>query len=247
MTESKDGGFGDGTQNQGRGQDPGAARYGNFMNYYSFNPPKNRMKNIPEDLLKKLEHTESPVTILDIGCNAGDLTSAMFHAFSGQDHDIRVLGVDLDHKLIDRAKENFMVRDQIEFESVDVMGDRFQENVDKFLRRQKRSKFDLVTVFSVTMWVHLNHGDKGLEELVRRLFGVSRYLLLEPQPWKCYQTAARRMRKLGKEEFEEMNQLKIRGPGVDQEIIDMFTKMGCSVVDNFGESKWNRKLVLLKT
>ena len=55
------------------------------------------------------------------------------------------------------------------------------------------------------------------------------------------------MRKLGKEEFEEMNQLKIRGPAVDQEIIDMFTKMGCNVVDTFGESKWKRKLVLLKT
>ena len=71
MSESEDGCFMDETQNQGRGQDPGAARYGNFINYYSFNPPKNRMKNIPEDLLKRMEHTESPVTILDIGCNAG--------------------------------------------------------------------------------------------------------------------------------------------------------------------------------
>ena len=140
-----------------------------------------------------------------------------------------------------------MVKDLIEFETVDIMGDRFLEDVDKFLRRQKRSKFDLVSVFSVTMWVHLNHGDKGLEELVRRLCCVARYILLEPQPWKCYQTAARRMRKLGKEEFKEMNLLKIRGPGVDQEIVDMFSKRGCDVVDNLGESEWNRKLVLIKT
>ena len=59
------------TQDKDRGEDPGAARFGNFINYYSFNPPENRMKNIPGDLLNRLEHTESPVTILDIGCNAG--------------------------------------------------------------------------------------------------------------------------------------------------------------------------------
>ena len=171
----------------------------------------------------------------------------MFRAFSGSDQHVRVLGVDLDQKLVDRAKKNFTVEDQLEFESVDIMADSFQEDVDKFLRRHKRSKFDLVTVFSVTMWVHLNHGDQGLEEMVRRLCGVSRYILVEPQPWKCYQTAARRMRKLGQQEFQEMNQLKIRGPGVDQEIVEMFTKRGCDVVENFGESEWNRKLVLIKT
>ena len=59
------------TQDKDRGDDPGAARFGNFINYYSFNPPENRMKNIPGDLLNRLELTESPVTILDIGCNAG--------------------------------------------------------------------------------------------------------------------------------------------------------------------------------
>ena len=53
------------------GEDPGAARFGNFINYYSFNPPENRMKTIPEDLLSRLDLRESPVTILDIGCNAG--------------------------------------------------------------------------------------------------------------------------------------------------------------------------------
>ena len=229
-----------------KGKDPGAARFGNFINYYSFNPPENRMKNIPGDLLSKLEHTESPVTVLDIGCNAGDLTSSIFRVFSGSDHQVRILGVDIDQNLVDRAKKNFMVKDQLEFENVDIMADSFQEDVFKFLRRYKRSKFDLVTVFSVTMWVHLNHGDTGLEEMVRRLCGVSRYILLEPQPWKCYQTAARRMRKLGQEEFKEMNQMKIRGPGVDQKIVEMFIKLGCVVVEDFGESEWNRKLVLIK-
>ena len=41
------------------------------------------------------------------------------------------------------------------------------------------------------MWVHLNHGEAGLTRLLELVAGYSDYLLLEPQPWKCYQTAAR--------------------------------------------------------
>ena len=54
------------------------------------------------------------------------------------------------------------------------------------------------------------------------------------------------MRKLGKQEFEEMKNLKFRGPGVDQEIVNLFVKEGLNIVADFGESKWNRKLILFK-
>lgn len=53
--------------------DPGAAPYGNFINYYSFNPPENRLSLIPASLLQDLgcrdEH--QPTLILDVGCNSG--------------------------------------------------------------------------------------------------------------------------------------------------------------------------------
>ena len=55
------------------------------------------------------------------------------------------------------------------------------------------------------------------------------------------------MRKLGKQEFEELARLEVRGPGVDQQIVEMFLSRGCQLLADFGESKWNRKLVLLKT
>ena len=55
------------------------------------------------------------------------------------------------------------------------------------------------------------------------------------------------MRKLGKQEFEELARLQVRGPGVDQLIVEMFLSRGCQLLADFGESKWNRKLVLLKT
>jgi hypothetical protein len=44
---------------------------------------------------------------------------------------------------------------------------------------------------SVTMWIHLNHGDDGLSRFLEVVASYTHYLLLEPQPWKCYQTAAR--------------------------------------------------------
>ena len=51
-------------------KDPGAARLGNFINYYSFNPAENRVKHLPKDLLRKTG-SEDPILCLDIGSNSG--------------------------------------------------------------------------------------------------------------------------------------------------------------------------------
>lgn len=53
--------------------DPGAAPYGNFINYYSFNPPENRLSLIPASLLHDLDYRDEHQTtlILDVGCNSG--------------------------------------------------------------------------------------------------------------------------------------------------------------------------------
>ena len=49
----------------------------------------------------------------------------------------------------------------------------------------------IIIIFSVTMWIHLHHGDVGLGRFLQLISGFGDYILLEPQPWKCYQTAAR--------------------------------------------------------
>lgn len=53
--------------------EPGSARYGNFINYYSFNPPERRVKLIPATFLRdcfgSCEH--GTLLALDIGCNSG--------------------------------------------------------------------------------------------------------------------------------------------------------------------------------
>lgn len=53
--------------------DPGAAPYGNFINYYTFNPPENRLSLIPATLLQDLGFSDGRQTtlILDVGCNSG--------------------------------------------------------------------------------------------------------------------------------------------------------------------------------
>ena len=157
-----------------------------------------------------------------------------------------MLGVDLDPLLVERAANKFSQTDKLEFRHLDILGAGVTPQLEKYLASQDRTKFDLVSVFSVTMWVHINHGDEALEEMVRRLVGLARFVLVEPQPWKCYQTAARRMRKLGKEEFPALKHLKMRGPGVDLQIVQLFKDSGMELVQDFGESKWSRKLVLLR-
>lgn len=54
-------------------QDPGAAPYGNFINYYTFNPPENRLSLIPPTLLQEIGLNPSTKTVLmlDVGCNSG--------------------------------------------------------------------------------------------------------------------------------------------------------------------------------
>ena len=64
-----------------------------------------------------------------------------------------MLGVDLDDKLVERAVTNFTIEDKLEFKPLDIMSDTFTEDIGHFLQKYNKTKFDLVTVFSVTMWV----------------------------------------------------------------------------------------------
>jgi len=53
--------------------EPGSARYGNFINYYSFNPPSRRLQLIPTTFLDDCFGSSDGDTLLalDVGCNSG--------------------------------------------------------------------------------------------------------------------------------------------------------------------------------
>lgn len=53
--------------------DSGASRFGNFINYYQFNPPENRLRLLPSHIWN-IEH-DKDVVCFDIGCNVGVCTA----------------------------------------------------------------------------------------------------------------------------------------------------------------------------
>lgn len=55
------------------GFDPGAMMFGNFINYYQFHPPEDRIKLLTSHIWEQLEleKQEGPIVCLDVGCNCG--------------------------------------------------------------------------------------------------------------------------------------------------------------------------------
>ena len=162
-----------------------------------------------------------------------------------ESNDMVIHGIDVDPKLIERAKEKAKNRDNVSFECADIMEDD-KSGLEKVLTKQGRDKFDFVFCFSVSMWIHLNHGDQGLVDFIEKLSQLAKFVVLEPQPWKCYQTAARRMRKLGKPEFQHMKDMKHTKEDLEPFILKTCKTSGLSVVEEFGKTDWKRRIILMK-
>ncbi|XP_077386967.1 pre-miRNA 5'-monophosphate methyltransferase [Festucalex cinctus] len=228
--------------------EPGAALFGNFINYYTFNPPENRLSLIPSTLLLDLGYNDSRQTtlLLDVGCNSGELSIALYKHLveTPGETNVHLLGMDLDESLIRRARENNPLKGGVTFAQLDITGD--CAPLREHLARYGRSSFHLTLCLAVTMWVHLNHGDAGLLRLLSRLAELSRHLLLEAQPWKCYRSAARRLRKLGRSNFDHFKSLKVRGDVSEQAREHLEKHCDMELVRSFGSTAWDRNLLLFK-
>lgn len=194
-------------------KDAGVAQYGNFINYYSFNSAEERLNLLPTHVWSQVA-TDDPsdtFVILDIGCNAGNFTQLLL-GFIGHNlkpkKNVHILGIDLDDGLIARAIEHNQFPDNVTYSCLNIM-DCTEQSFAGHLNLFGKTKFDAVFCLSLTMWIHLNHGDDGLMQFLRKVTKLSKLLVIEPQPWKCYATAVKRMKKVDFG-FEKFEHLKLR-------------------------------------
>ncbi|XP_010225338.1 PREDICTED: pre-miRNA 5'-monophosphate methyltransferase, partial [Tinamus guttatus] len=165
----------------------------------------------------------------------------------GAGQDLNLLCCDIDAELIERARSSSPFPASISFAQLDIMDSGAREPLlSSHLRRFGRAAFDIGFCMSVTMWIHLNHGDSGLVAFLAFLASLCRYLLVEPQPWKCYRAAARRLRRLGRNDFDHFRSLAIHGD-MAARITEILTKdCAMDLVCCFGSTSWDRSLLLFK-
>ncbi|CAJ0958194.1 unnamed protein product [Ranitomeya imitator] len=153
---------------------------------------------------------------------------------------------DIDPDLITRAQSTNPHPDAITFCTLDITEAPSLGSLYSYLDRFGQNSFHIGFCMSITMWIHLNHGDRGLVEFLKRLKTMCDYLLIEPQPWKCYRSAARRLRKLGRQDFDHFHMLSIHGD-MEKEITKLMIEDGSSkLIHRFGTTSWDRSLLLFK-
>eukprot|EP01039_Chlorochromonas_danica_P011077 gene11077-12336_t len=184
--------------------------YGNYHKYYTFHSASSRI-----DLLRgrgffrstwQAQGQPALFRLLDIGCNEGDLSmdlAALACEELPEDVRCEVVGADIDSSLIalaqsKQAPPSIQSRVSSRFFAVDFLDIISVEKLKEEVAREEG--FHVVSIFSTTMWIHINHGDEGLHKFFQHALSFlspAGSFLVEPQPTKCYRSAAKRCRKLG--------------------------------------------------
>ena len=96
------------------------------------------------------------------------------------------------------------------------------------------------------MWIHLNHGDQGLEDFLSALCQWGDNVVVEPQPWKCYRNAVRRAKKTKSQPFVLYDSLRYRTNIVDDIQNILGVKLGMHLHAHMGRSQWDRPVLWYK-
>ncbi|GLV45773.1 uncharacterized protein CBL_02793 [Carabus blaptoides fortunei] len=181
------------------------------------------------------------------GDNPGaDLTISLLEFFKQNvcqaDTRCNFLGIDIDPTLITRAKEIDKYPDSVEFQCLDIMDDTQSTLIQDYLQQFNKSRFNISFCFSITMWIHLNHGDDGLKRFLTMVCDHSDIVVVEPQPWKCYKTAVKRL-KLSNSQFPLFSELKHRQDV--ETFIENTLKQDCAFVKvaETPPSTWGRRIL----
>ena len=179
---------------------------GNFKNYYAFHPVEQRLKLFPQNFFVNLHESlgfPRELFLLDVGCNEGDLSIAIYFqakdelATAARECVVKMLGTDIDTVLISRAIEKSeYVKADVHFIAMDFMDQVSIGKLRSYLEQYGAMSFDFISLFSITMWIHVNFGWDGLSRFLKQSLDLTRaYLLVEPQPRKCYRSARTRCRR----------------------------------------------------
>lgn len=231
--------------------------------------------------LWKLQSQPSIFIFLDIGCNEGDLSMEVYLQIKKElpsNVTCILLGIDLDSTLIQLAKEKYIKQSinsnddsnsinthkNISFETLNFMNKStadifFKEYFDMINKQYNANinSFNVISLFSITMWIHLNYGDEGIRDCLLRssaLVHTSGSLIIEPQPWKCYKSADKRCRKLGIQRPLHFNTLTIRDD-IDKAIINILLindntnvniikELSIKTYWNLGKENWGRSILI---
>lgn len=220
-------------------------QYGNFHSYYKFHGADARIDALPSTLFTALANRANQVLILDVGCNEGTLSLELLQRVKSEltsSVQVHLLGIDLDEKLIERARNKCQNNISIAFEACDIMSDSADTFLQSYLTSRGATAFSITCLFSVTMWIHLNHGDDGLKRILTKVAAVTSHsLVVEPQPWKCYKVAGKRCRKLGLPTFPyPPGKLELN----PQSGITHFLESQCKMVESISvkTSQWDRSV-----
>ncbi|CEG49447.1 double stranded rna [Plasmopara halstedii] len=162
-----------------------------------------------------------------------------------------VLGVDIDEDLINRAaKKNVQLTkgDTVHFCHVDIMTNKFCKTIAAFTALNQRStaerKFNLVTCFSLTMWIHLNHGDEGLWKFLETISDMTEHLIIEPQTWKCYRNAQKRLIRMRVDVPHSFRKLNVRMDVIEQIDAFLLAPGRFRYKAHLGKTNWSRNVIL---
>jgi len=220
--------------------------YGNFHEYYNFHKCEDRCSSLSTQFFVDIwEHCGRPTVLhlLDVGCNEGDLTSEVLKEAKKQLPSVNVVavGVDLDSVLIQRANNKYKNNSSLHFATIDVME---ENSLMSYMSTLNIKSFALVSCFSITMWIHMNHGDEGLLKFLHLMGSVSNCsVLLEPQLWKSYRKANERCRRRGIPELPYFTSLTIKD--MRKHCIEFFTTSFDMTLQQSNDTPgWNRPLLL---
>lgn len=170
--------------------------YGNYSQYYGYRNKDKDNHDIRLDVFAEQKEIFKNKQILDIGCNSGFITMEVAKQLEIKS----IVGLDIDKSLINQAIKNLTkCKKSLPMDNELKKLKKFPFNVtfvhgnyvlkDDVLLGIEKAQFDVILCLSITKWIHLNFGDKGLKQAFRRMFLQLKpqgRLILEAQPFDNY-------------------------------------------------------------